>query len=127
MPDQPDQKPDMHILGLSTAELAGVSVDEVVENKTAVTMVMHYYKQLVEENASLKNDLNTLRTYVDGYRTSRNDARIGGALSAMSGIGIAFGSSLLTDHQWWAGAATFVPGISFLICGLYFSFRNQDS
>ena len=31
------------ILGLSTSELAGLSVEEVTGNKTAITMVMHYY------------------------------------------------------------------------------------
>jgi hypothetical protein len=36
---------DRQILGLSTDELAGLSVDELTGNKTAITMVMHYYEE----------------------------------------------------------------------------------
>ena len=89
MSDQPSRPAaatdrETKILGLSTAELAGVSVDELAGNKTAVTLVMHYYKQLSDENTSLRNDLNTLQTYVDGYMTARHDARTGAILSALS-------------------------------------------
>jgi hypothetical protein len=64
---------DQQILGLSTDELAGLSVDELTGNKTAITMVMHYYKILLEENISLRNDLNTARTYVEGYGTKKTN------------------------------------------------------
>jgi hypothetical protein len=45
---------DKEILGFSTDELAGLSVDELTGNKTAITMVMHYYKVLREENLTLR-------------------------------------------------------------------------
>lgn len=116
---------DTRILGLSTSELAGVSVDELAGNKTAVTMVMHYYKQLSDENSSLRNDLNTLKTYVDGYRTSRHDAKTGAILLAVSNIGIGFGVNLMTAGSLAPGVVTFVPGLAMLAAGLYFSLRES--
>jgi hypothetical protein len=77
----------MDILSLSTADLAGLSTDELTGNKTAVTMVMHYYKQLVDENISLKNNFNTLRTYVNGYAEKKTNARMGAILLFVSNIG----------------------------------------
>ncbi|HEV8063164.1 MAG TPA: hypothetical protein VGP68_25005 [Gemmataceae bacterium] len=127
MADQPEQASatTTTILGLSTSELAGLSVEELKGNKTAITMVMHYYKQLSDENTSLRNDLNTLKTYVDGYRTVRHDAKTGAILLAVSSIGIGFGVNLLTSGTTWPGVATFLPGIALLVAGLYFSLRAQ--
>jgi hypothetical protein len=116
---------DTRILGLSTSELAGVSVEELTGNKTAVTMVMHYYKQLSDENSTLRNDLNTLKTYVDGYRTSRHDAKTGAILLALSNVGIGFGINLLTSGAIGAGVVTIIPGAAMLIAGLYFSLRES--
>jgi hypothetical protein len=131
MPESNDRQsltPEQHqrILGLSTSELAGVSVDELINNKTAITMVMHYYKQLSDENTGLRNDLNTLKTYVDGYRAVKMDARIGAILMALSNISIGFGVNLLTAEHVWPGMITFFPGIALLGTGLYFSFRSQS-
>jgi hypothetical protein len=114
------------ILGLSTSELAGVSVEELTGNKTAITMVMHYYKQLSDENTSLRNDLNTLKTYVDGYRAAKKDARTGAILLAVSNVGIGFGVNLLTGGHVWPGAVTFLPGVILLVVGLYFSLRGGE-
>lgn len=127
MADQSESLPGdaESILGLSTSELAGLSVDELTGNKTAITMVMHYYKQLSDQNTSLRNDLNTLKTYVDGYRTVRHDARTGAILLAVSNVGIGFGVNLLTTGTTWPGIATFLPGLTLLFAGLYFSLRGR--
>lgn len=125
-PQSPLVQSDTRILGLSTSELAGVSVDEVAGNKTAVTMVMHYYKQLSDENTSLRNDLNTLKTYVDGYRTAKQDARTGAVLLAVSNVSIGFGVNLLTNGNTTAGVVTFIPGVVMLLAGLYFSVRGHE-
>lgn len=117
---------DTRILGLSTSELAGVSVDELTGNKTAVTMVMHYYKQMSDENSSLRNDLNTLKTYVDGYRAAKSDARTGAILLAISNISIGFGVNLLTADHTWPGIVTFFPGLAMMVAGLYFSIREHQ-
>jgi hypothetical protein len=116
---------DTHILGLSTAELAGLSVDEITGNKTAITMIMHYYKQLVEENQSLRNDLNTLNTYVQGYEMSRTNARVGAFLLVVANISVGFGVNLLTSKQNAPGLATLIPGLCMALVGTYFSLRES--
>ena len=112
------------ILGLSTDELAGLSVDELTGNKTAITMVMHYYKVLLEENISLRNDLNTARTYVEGYGTKKTNAAIGAVLLLVANVGIGFGVNLLTSNQTWPGLATLIPGLFMAIAGTYFSTKE---
>jgi hypothetical protein len=116
---------DNRILGLSTDQLAGLSVDEVTGNKTAVTMVIHYYKQLVDENTSLRNEVNTMKTYVDGYATKKTNTTMGAILLAVSNICIGFGVNLLTSGSTWPGLATLIPGIALVITGLFFSLKDN--
>ncbi|MEX0944132.1 MAG: hypothetical protein WDZ38_00580 [Balneolaceae bacterium] len=113
------------ILGLSTNELAGLKVDELLENKTAITMLMHYYKKLVDENNALQNENNTLETYVDGYKKVKQDSSIGSGLLVLSNILIAFGVNLFTNEEYFTGAFVFVPGLIVAIFGLYFSYRKD--
>lgn len=115
---------DRQILGLSTDELAGLSVDELTGNKTAITMVIHYYRILLDENTSLKNDLNTARTYVEGYTLKKNNSLIGAILLLASNISIGFGVNLLTSNQVWPGLATLIPGIVMALVGVYFSTKE---
>jgi hypothetical protein len=117
---------DTQILGFSTSELAGLSVDELTNNKTAITMVMHYYKQLVDENTSLRNDLNTLNSYVNGYRAKKANARIGAILLTVSNVGIGFGVNLLTSSNLWPGLATIIPALGMTGVGLYFSLKEVE-
>src|SRR3982751_3576176 len=76
------------ILGLSTEQLAGLSIDELTGNKTAITMVMHYYRILLDENTALRNDRNTLQTYVEGYQAKKTHAAVGAILLLAANIGI---------------------------------------
>ncbi|MCX6564226.1 MAG: hypothetical protein NTU60_11590 [Candidatus Aminicenantes bacterium] len=112
------------VLGLSAGDLAGLSVDEITGNKAVITMVMHYHKQLVDQNTSLKNDLNTLRTYVDGYRAKKLNASVGAGLQLLAAILIGFGVSLLTAKLGRPGWVTLVAGVATEIFGLYYSLRD---
>jgi hypothetical protein len=111
-------------LGLQTQDLAGLSVDELVNNKTAITMVVHYYKQLVDENASLRNDLNTAQTYIPGYEAKRVYSRVGSGLQFVGTVLIAFGVNLLTGVPTPAGWLVFVAGIICQGIGLYYSWKD---
>jgi len=124
-PRQQGSARDRQILGLSTDELAGLSVDELTGNKTAITMVMHYYKVLQEENVTLRNDLNTARGYVEGYGTKKANATIGAVLLLVANIGIGFGVNLLTSNQVWPGLATFIPGLCMAAAGTYFATKEE--
>jgi hypothetical protein len=123
-PRQQGSARDRQILGLSTDELAGLSVDELTGNKTAITMVMHYYKVLQEENVSLRNDLNTARSYVEGYGTKKTNSTIGAILLLVANVGIGFGVNLLTSNQTWPGLATLIPGLCMAAAGTYFATKE---
>ena len=114
-------------LGLDTEQLAGLSVDELVSNETAIKMVVHYYRQLVDENKSLRNDINTLRTYADAYSKQKSNSATGAILLAISNISIAFGVNLLTADPpgpgWWSIGA----GVAMVVAGAYFSFFKDRS
>lgn len=116
-------------LGISTSELAGLTVEEIVGNKQAVTMVMHYYTQLTEENNSLKNDINTAQTYISEYQLKKSDVSTGSALQFIATIFIGFSINLLTtnesvDSVKHAGWLLFLAGLILGVAGLYFTFRE---
>jgi hypothetical protein len=125
MADTQKDRPDETILGLSTSELAGVSVADLTGNETAIKMVMHYYKRLVEENSTLKNDNNTLKTYVDAYQSQKSNSATGAVLLFVSNISIGFGVNLLTIGTSWPGLASLIVGIAIAGAGAYFSFLKD--
>lgn len=115
-----------NILGLQTAELAGLSVDEITGNKVAITMVMHYYKRLVDENALLRNDMNTAQTYVNGYAAKKTNTTVGASLQALASLGIGFGINLLTnDASKSPGWITLALGVLLQVVGMYFALKDK--
>ena len=116
--------PREEILGLSTSELAGLTIEDLTGNATAIKMVMHYYKQLVTENNTLKNENNTLETYVIGYEKKKMYAAIGGTILAISNVLVGFGVNLLTSETTWPGIATFIPGLIMIVIGLIYSYKD---
>lgn len=116
---------DSQILGLSTDQLAGLSIEELTGNKTAITMLVHYYKVMLEQNVSLRNDLNTAKTYIGGYDRKKTNATIGAVLLLVSNIGIGFGVNLLTGNVVWPGLATLIPGLAMAAAGTYFSLKDR--
>ena len=127
-PHEPNEteREESSILGLSTRELAGLSVEEITGNATAITMLMHYYKQLVGDNSSLKNEINTLKTYADGYQRKRTFSTVGAVLLTVSNVLVAFGVSLIVSNSLIPGISTLIPGIVLILAGLYFSLRDSS-
>ena len=115
------------ILGLSTSQLAGLSADELTGNPTAIKMILHYYRQLLDDNTRLKNDNNTLKTYVDAYQIQKSNTTTGAILLAVSNISIGFGVNLLTgiSPATWPGIASLVVGLSLIVSGVYFTFFKE--
>jgi len=114
-----------NILGLQTDELAGLSAEELTQNQTAIKMLLHYYRQLVDENTSLKNDNNTLKTYVEAYGRQKSNSAVGAILLAVSNISIGFGVNLLSINNTWPGVASLIVGVSLVFSGIYFSFKKS--
>lgn len=117
------------MLGLSTDELAGLTVDELAGNITAIKMMLHYYRQLVDENGVMRNDINTLRTYMSAYETKRSNSATGAILLAISNIPIGFGVNMLTSEspQPPSGWPSIVIGAALIAAGIYFSFIKDRS
>ncbi|MBS0189548.1 MAG: hypothetical protein U0573_08960 [Phycisphaerales bacterium] len=116
--------PQNSVLGVPTDKLAGLSVEEICGNKVAVTMVMHYYKQLVDQNITIRNQLNTANSYVDAYKTKRMFTTIAAILFLIANIGIGFGVNLLTAGSISPGWATLIPAICFAIAAIVFTVRG---
>jgi len=87
-------------------------------------MLLHYYRQLVDDNAGLKNDNNTLKTYADAYERQRNNSATAGLLLAVSNISIGFGVNLLTGSTTWPGIASLAAGVIIAASGLYITFKR---
>jgi hypothetical protein len=117
--------PNSHVLGLSTDELAGLSVDELTNNKTAITMLMHYYRVLQDDNASLRNELNSTKTYVNGYVQRGTYSRVAAGLSVASNICIGFAVNQLTSSVIWPGLASLIPGLVLAAVSIYYSLRED--
>ena len=111
------------ILGLSTSELAGLSVQDLTGNETAIKMLVHYYKQLQNENQTFRNEVNTLKTYVSAYDTTKSNAASGAILLAVSNIPLGLGINLLGNPQAVSsGWASIVIGVALIASGIFFSF-----
>jgi hypothetical protein len=111
-----------NILGLSTAAIADLTTEELVGNETAIKMLLHYYRKLVDENTTLKNEKNTLDTYVVAYSENKTNSATGAVLLTISNISIGFGVNLLTGSNIWPGIASLIIGIALVFGGIYFTF-----
>lgn len=119
------ERAGQRFLGFAMDDLAGLTVDEIVGDKPAVTMLLHYYKQLTDENTALKNERNTLATYVEGFKQKRVDAQVAAALGFLSSVLVGAGINLLTtDLHASVGYIVLIPGVIAQGFALYFSLRG---
>ena len=127
MAESENKVKDLNILGLSTSELADLSADELNDNPTAIKMLLHYYRQLTDDNKRLKNDNNTLKTYVDVYEKQKSNTATGAILLTVSNISVGFGVNMLTGStpNISSGISSLVVGVALVITGIYFTFRKD--
>ncbi len=116
-------KEDGGFLGISPEKFAEVDVKELVNNETAIKMLLHYYTKLTEENKTQKNDINTYKTYVDAYGKKKSNAATSATLFILSNLSIAFAVNLLTKTPPVnAGWFLLIMGGALAFSGLYFNF-----
>lgn len=116
-------------LGFIQSSLAGVTVDDLLKNKPALTMLLHDHNRLNNENGSLSNALNTANTYVRGYEDAKTRARTGAVFQAAAAIPIGFSINLLTGGNAalaTTGWAVMAIGILFQGIGLYYAFWGEN-
>ena len=124
----PTTPPVANPLGFQQASLAGVTVDDLLKNKAALTMLLHYHHQLHDENGSLKNDLNTAKTYVTGYQTKKVKTRTGAILQAFAAIPFGFSINILTGGNaalTASGWTIFAIGVVLQGMGLIYAFSGE--
>ncbi|WP_094478410.1 hypothetical protein [Rhodoferax sp. TH121] len=116
-------------LGFIQSSLAGVTVDDLLKNKPALTMLLHDHNRLNNENGSLSNELNTANTYVRGYENAKTRARTGAVFQAAAAIPIGFSINILTGGNTalvTTGWAVMAIGIIFQGIGLYYAFWGEN-
>ncbi len=125
-PNQLPQGADTRILGLHTEELPPTTVSELEGNPVAIRMLLHHYSTLIAERNSLRNENNTLQTYVSGYKITRANVTIGAILQLLATVFIGAGINLLTSEPSWAGGLLLACGLLMAGVGLFFSFRSAQ-
>ncbi len=116
-------KEDGGFLGISPEKFAEVDVKELVNNETAIKMLLHYYTKMTDENKTQKNDINTYKTYVGAYDKKKSNAATSATLFILSNLSIAFAVNLLTkappvNSGWFL----LIMGVALASAGLYFNF-----
>ena len=110
-------------LGIAPEKFAEVDVKELVNNETAIKMLLHYYTKLTEENKTQKNDINTYKTYVEAYDKKKSNSATSTILLILSNLSIAFSVNLLTKTPPVnAGWFLLVMGVALAAAGLHFNF-----
>jgi hypothetical protein len=116
-------------LGFIQSSLAGVTVNDLLKNKPALTMLLHDHNRLNHENGSLSNTLNTANTYVKGYEDTKTRAKAGAVYQAAAALPIAFSVNLLTGGNTAVvsiGWTLLAIGILFQGIGLYYAFWGEN-
>ncbi len=129
LPQVPPTAPLVNPLGFIQSSLAGVTVDDLLKNKPALTMLLHDHNRLTNENVSLNNSLNTANTYVRGYEETKARAKTGAIFQAAAAIPTAFSINLLTGGNsavTTTGWAVLAIGVAFQAIGLYYAFRRDN-
>ncbi len=129
VPPVPAAAPLVNPLGFIQSSLAGVTIDDLLKNKPALTMLLHDHNRLTNENVSLNNSLNTANTYVRGYEETRTRTKTGAIFQAAAAIPIAFSINLLTGGNSsvvTTGWAVLAIGVGFQAIGLYYAFWGDD-
>ena len=129
LPPVPPTAPLVNPLGFIQSSLAGVTVDDLLKNKPALTMLLHDHNRLTNENVSLNNSLNTANTYVKGYEETKTRAKTGAIFQAVAAIPTAFSINLLTGGNsavTTTGWAVLAIGVAFQAIGLYYAFWGDN-
>ena len=113
-------------LGFSTDELGDLSFEDIYNNDTAVKMLLHYYKQIEDENESLKTDLTTLQTYAAAYDRKKTNTMAGTIMLSISNISIGLGTSAVMKDNSFPGWCLLLFGVVLILSGIFFSFRKEN-
>lgn len=111
-----------------TKNLSDISVEELLNNRTAINMLLHEYQKTENENIMLKQDLTRQATIERTLQTKNAYSKIAGVVGLFSTILLSFGINFVTasntiDIKGWI---LVVLGIIAQVISLYFSFKGDD-
>lgn len=111
-----------------TKNLSDISVEELLNNRTAINMLLHEYQKTENENIMLKQDLTRQATIERTLQTKTAYSKIAGVVGLFSTILLSFGINFVTasntiDIKGWI---LVVLGIIAQVISLYFSFKGDD-
>lgn len=118
-------------------EVAGTALEELVDNKPALKVVLHAFRQSVDENIALKQQQSFDKAEIARLEKEKQDIiinhskdnaekTIGTTLSFVGSIPIAFGVNILTSNvNLPAGYSCLVLGVILSVLGMVFSFYRN--
>lgn len=108
-------------------ELEDVTMDKLLNNETAINMLLHNYKKLENENNMLKQDLNRQATIERTLSKNKTYTKVAAVISAFATLLISFGVNFVTSNS------NDIKGIILVVLGviaegisIYFSFSKED-
>lgn len=118
-----NQKSDLGI----EENIDGVTIDELLENKTALKMLLHNHLKIQNENIMLKQDLQRQATIEKELDKKIDFSKISGIFALCSSVALGFGINFVTsniaDIKGWIIS---IFGVAFQIISLYYSFRKVE-
>lgn len=107
-------------------EIAGISLQELVNNETALKLLLHTFRQTADENIAIKQQQNFDRSQMAQFQQDKQESivrfqrdtlekTLGTLLSFVGTIPIAFGVNILS------GTVNLQAGWVCLVCGFVFS------
>lgn len=124
----PDRNNIASNLGIED-NIDGVTIDEIITNKTALKMLLHNYQKISNENEMLKQDLERQSTFERGLERKNDDSKTAGIFSFISTLAVGFAINFVTtDLNSKPGWILLIIGIVLEVVSIYFSVRevNKD-
>ena len=113
-------------LGL-TNNLEDITVEKLMNNETAINMLLHNYRKLENENSMLKQDLNRQSTVERTLNAKKTYSKIAAIMSLFATLLLSFGINFVTSNQKDVkGIILTIIGVIAEIISLYFSFSGDD-
>ena len=113
-------------LGL-TENLEDITVEQLKDNEIAITMLLHNYKKLENENNMLKQDLNRQSTIERTLTIKKTYTKVATIISLFATILLSFGINFVSSNQTdIKGLILICLGLVAEIISIYFSFKEEE-
>lgn len=110
-----------------TNDLNDINIKDLLNNETAINMLLHENQKLENENMMLKQDLNRQATVERTLLMRKTYTKVAAVISIFSTLLISFGINFITsDKNDIKGFILLILGIAAEIISLYFSFKGDE-